>query len=360
MQTGLSLIELATKIEAQKTLKRDFIVDTAKTTMQVQRQPAAVKGEPTATTVLELPGDHGTFPILETAHDQIGSRLNIPAKYYDRMRQHAPDLLATNVNAWFRQSPETRMVRTLGGNTRAFLSNRYQRIENEEIAEVALPILMDIPEVKIVSCEVTARRMYIQAVSPRVQGEVKRGDVVQAGVIISNSEIGQGAVVVSPLIYRLICLNGMVANDGKLRGYHVGGRVDSSEELWADDTRKADDKAILLKVRDMVRGVVDEARFRAHLDKLKQLADPSAKITGNVVQAVEVLTNKVGLSDSMRPSILTALAEGGDLTAWGIVNAVTAQAHTASDYDKAVELESIGGALINLPSTEWKTILQAA
>jgi Domain of unknown function (DUF932) len=357
MQTGLSLIELATKIEAQRSLKRDFIVDTAKTTMQVQRQPA-VKGEPAATTVLELPGDHGTFPILETAHDQIGTRLNIPAKYYDRMRQHAPDLLATNVNAWFRQSPETRMVRTLGGDTRAFLSNRYQRIENEEIAEVALPILMDIPDVKIVSCEVTARRMYIQAVSPRVQGEVKRGDVVQAGVIISNSEIGQGAVVVSPLIYRLICLNGMVANDGKMRGYHVGGRVDSNEELWADDTRKADDRAILLKVRDTVRAAVAQAAFDDRVAKLRGLTD--MRVTGNPAQAVEVLAQKVGASEEEKGGILRALIEGGDLSAWGVLNAVTAQAHAAKSYDRGVEFESMGGALVDLPPTEWRRVLEAA
>src|ERR1700688_2459639 len=151
MKTGLSLIDLAKKIEANKELKRDYIADTAQTTMQVQED---------RTPVLELP-DHGQFPILPIAHDQIGARTAIPAKYYDRMLKTAPDLLATNVNAWFRLSPEKRMIRTLGGDARAFLSNRYQRIENEEIANVALPILADLPQVQIVSSEVTDARLYI-------------------------------------------------------------------------------------------------------------------------------------------------------------------------------------------------------
>ena len=69
-------------------------------------------------------------------HDQIGSRAGIPAKYYDRMLTEAPDLLATNVNAWHRINPARRMVRTLGGDARSFLSDRYNRIENEEIAKV--------------------------------------------------------------------------------------------------------------------------------------------------------------------------------------------------------------------------------
>lgn len=110
----------------------------------------------------------------------------------------------------------------------------------------------------------------------------------------------------------------------------------------------------------MVRAVVDETRFRAQIDKLKVLADPSTKITGNIVKLVEALTLKVGLPDSSRPSILQALAEGGDLSAWGVVNAVTAQAHNAADYDTAVEIEAMGGQLINLPAGQWKEILEAA
>lgn len=357
MKTGLSLIELAHKIEAQRALKRDFIVDTRETTMQVQHQEG-VPGEPRDTVVLELPEGSGTFPIRKTTHDQIGSRLEIPAKYYDRLLGNMPDLLATNVNALFRKYPEKRMVRTLGGDARAFLSNRYQRIENEEIAEVALPILMDMPDVRIVSSEVTDRRMYIQAVLPRVEGEIRKGDLVQAGVIISNSEIGHGAVSVSPLIWRLICLNGMIASDGKLRGYHVGGRVNSNEELWADDTRRADDRAILLKVRDTVRAAVDAVAFARRVEKMRDLAE--VQVTGSPEKAIEVLAQKVGVSEKESGGILRSLIKGGDLSAWGLINAVTAQAHEARDYDRGVEFEAAGGALLDLPSGEWKRILEAA
>ena len=56
----------------------------------------------------------------------------------------------------------------------------------------------------------------------------------------------------------------------------------------------------------------------------------------------------------------STLIDGGDLSAWGLVNAVTSLAHKATSYDRAVELESAGGALIDLPSQEWKRILEAA
>jgi hypothetical protein len=351
MLKGIDLQELARRITTAKDGKRDFIAPANRLTAR-----ADTEGE----VRLHVP-DNGSFPLQPLAHRQLATFTGVPAQYWDRMKNDAPDLLSENINTWLQKMPNERkrMVRTLSGNGRAILSNSYARVENEEVAEVALPILHELPNVQIVSAEITTARLYIHFVVPGVQGQVKVGDVVQAGGIISNSEVGLGAVRVDGLAWRLICLNGAKTGDS-FRRSHIGRAVEDSETLWADDTKQADDKAILLKVRDMVRAVVDETRFRVQVDKLKQLADPSAKISGSMVSAVEVLTTKIGLPDAMRPSILQSLAEGGDFTAWGLVNSVTAQAHKAADYDAAVELEGVGGTLINLPPAQWKEILQAA
>jgi len=69
MLKGLSLVDLATKIEANRELKRDFIAPSDQITMQVARG-----GGESPRPVLELPKDHGTFPILGLAHDQIYDR----------------------------------------------------------------------------------------------------------------------------------------------------------------------------------------------------------------------------------------------------------------------------------------------
>lgn len=365
MMKGLSLTELAMKIEANRGLKKDFIAETPKLTMQTQRLIGTDNRSRLAPVMEVEYMENGqdrrdTFSILPVAHDQIGARLQIPAKYYDRLQVELPDLLATNVNALFRQNldnPERRMVRTLRGEMRAFLSNRYNRIENEEIADVALPILADIPDVQFVSTEVTDKRMYIQAVSPRLQGEVKKGDIVQAGVVISNSEVGHGSISVAAMDWRLWCLNGAIAAE-KFRAYHVGRNIEDNDELWADDTKKADDKAILLKVRDMVRNAVDASRFRARIEKMSGLTE--GKISGDPSKAVEVLAAKVGASEKETGGILRALIEGGDLSAWGMLNAVTAQAHTARSYDRAVEFQAAGGLLLDLPKADWKEVLEAA
>ena len=51
------------------------------------------------------------------------------------------------------------MIRVLDGKARAYLSNRYLRMDNYNIASAVLPILAEIPDVRIESCQITDSRM---------------------------------------------------------------------------------------------------------------------------------------------------------------------------------------------------------
>lgn len=351
MQTGISLQALAAKIEGNRALKHDVVL--AAKDLRLTHSDDGV---------FSLTHEEaGTFPVLPLAHDQIGAKAAIPAKYYDRMMGSAPSLLVDNVNHWLGRDPDRRMLRTLGGDLRAFLSDRYQRIENEEIAQAVLPVLADFPSITIRSCEITDRRMHIVATLPTVQGEVKVGDIVEAGITIRNSEVGLGAFEVAPLAFRLVCSNGAKINEAAMRRAHVGRRIEAGEDLnvrYADDTVAADDRALLLKVRDTVRHALSTEVFARYIERMKGLTE--GRVTGDPSKAVEVLAKKVGATDDERGGILRSLIEGGDLTAWGLLNAVTHQAHTAKGYDRSMEFVDAGGALLNLPKTEWRAILEAA
>jgi hypothetical protein len=351
MQTGLSIVELAQKVQDQQAQKKDFIVDTREIALSPSGDEISF-GVPEA----GVPLANRAFGLTNLAHRQLGERVGIPAKYYDRLKDEAPELLAENVNHWLHEKPERRLVRTLGGNARAFLSDRYQRIDNHEIAQVALPVLLNSElGLRVTSSEITESRLYIHAVTEKVTGEITKGDVVQAGVIISNSEVGLGAVSVAPLVYRLVCSNGLIINDAKKRFNHVG-KAQTEDDIYRDDTRKAEDRAVLLKVRDQIAAALDHARFAQQVEKMANLTSKEVK---NPVKAIEVLSNKIGATEGEQNDILNALIKGGDLSAWGIVNAVTVQAHTAT-YDRAVEFETIGGNIIDLPRSEWEEVLEAA
>jgi len=75
------------------------------------------------------------------------------------MCEKHPDVLASTVNALFQREPDQRMIRTLDGRVRAFLSDRYRPLDNDELAEVVFPTLANL-DVEILSCEITERRLY--------------------------------------------------------------------------------------------------------------------------------------------------------------------------------------------------------
>lgn len=177
--------------------------------------------------------------------------------------------------------------------------------------------------IRIVSTELTESRMYIKVVNERLELEVQQGDVVQAGMVISNSEIGMGSLKVEPLIYRLACTNGMIAQDHSFERYHVGRNAHEGEsyELFRDETLKADDRAFFLKVQDTVRAAVDVAKFSTIVERMKEATEQ--KIEGNPVKAVEMVSQKFGLSQPESGGVLQHLIQKGDLSAYGMLNAIT-------------------------------------
>lgn len=344
MKLGLSLQDLGAKLLADAKAHRDFCFDTRRIGVEPVDGGVAFHLESCDANIAVA-----TTP-TQLAARQVATFTDIPAKYWDRMAVAAPDLLAENVRHWFQSQPAPRLLRTrLAGDAvlRAFLSNRYRTIDNVDLAQVVLPILME-PGWRIASAAVTDTRLYIQAVSERVTTEVVRGDVVQAGVVVSNSEVGAGALQVEPMVYRLVCTNGMIAGTS-LRRNHVGrafGGDDSAEEFFSDETRRLDDRALVAKIRDTVRAAVDRARFERLVDKMR-LATTVA--IGDVQTAVEVTTRHLDLTDDEGASVLNHLAAGGDLSLYGLMNAVTRTAQDAPSYDRAIELERLGGDLLTSP-----------
>lgn len=349
MKSCMTFEELCTEVARQQREKADYAVDTKNIQLEAFGNSIA----------MHLLDDSGTdvvepLDVKQLAHRQIGTQLSIPAKYYDRLLDDHPELLAQNVNTLFRKEPAQRMLRTMSGQARAWLSNRYRRCDHLDILHATLPIIGEIEGVQFQSCAITESRMYIKAVNPRLQTEIAPGDVVQAGIVISNSEVGLGAVCIQPLIFRLVCRNGMIVNDAKTRRNHVG-RVAETEEsimLYSDATLAADDTAFLMKIQDTVRAVVDEARFSMVVDKMREGREARMN-TQDVPGIVKLASKDYGLSEAEGEGVLNHLIESSDLTLFGLANAVTRFSQDVTDYDRCTDLEGIGYSVLSMPSQQW-------
>ena len=357
MKAGLTLMEMAAEITRQQALKADYIMDTRR----IQLEPA---GSQMFMNVLDKDGNMAVEPleINQLTHRQIGTELSIPAAFYDRMLEHHPDLLAHNVNALFQREPSVRMLRTLGGTARAFLSSRYRRIDNMEIANIVLPVIAEMgSDIRFESCQITDSRMYIKVVNPRLEAEVSPGDIVQSGMIISNSEVGQGAVNIQPLVYRLVCSNGMVVNDARTRRNHVGrtNNVDDDLIVYSQETEQAIDRAFVLKIQDTVRSVVDQTRFDRVIS-LMQNAKEAKMNTQDVPAVVKLASREFKITEAESTGVLQHLIEGNDLSLYGLSNAITRHAQDVDSYDRSTELESIGYSVLTMHPRIWSRINQPA
>ena len=351
MKKGITLNELAVEIARQREVMADYIIEPSRLYMDTL-------GDGIKLRVLDEKGNDriDALDVGVYAHRQIACYLNIPQAYYDLMLDKNPQLLGINVNDWFYQTKDRRMLRTLDGEARAFLSDRYKRIDNYDIAQATLPIISEIPDVQIVSCNLTPGKMYIKAINPRLFDNVVPGDTVQAGIIISNSEVGLGAVNIQPLVYRLVCENGMVINDAVTRKTHLGPTI-SEENLfyYSKETVEADDKAFILKIQDTVRAAVDEAKFRTVVGQMRT-AKEAIMNTDNIPEFVRLTSRSFGITESEEKGVLKHLIEGKDLSLYGLSNAVTRFSQDVESYDRATDLEGIGYKILTMPSKQWNRI----
>lgn len=347
---GRSLSELASEIERQQATKRDFVASSQ-----------AIGYAPDGTLALRNGNGGRVFGVTDICHEQLASRLGIPRAYYDRMRLSQPDLLARNVNTWLQAEPKRYMVRTLDGKARALLSDRYRPLDAFDLAQAGFPALAKIGA-EVVSCDLTERRLYVKAVVHKVRATVV-GDIVEAGVTFGTSEVGLGSVFAHPYILKLSCLNGATMEVG-VRKTHVGRSysggedfADLADEYFKDETREASDRAFWMKVRDVIEACCSEERFKGIVGKIEAAA--GRKIEKDPVAVIEDVTKRYGFTDDEKGGLLRHLISGGDLSQWGMANAITRLSQDVESYDRASDMERYGGQIIELAPTEWRTLAQS-
>ena len=361
MKTGKTLGELAAEIERQANSKRDFVAST--NAMEVVGNAVAIK-------------DKGEFKIGNIAHNQIAAHTGIPQKYADKMRDEAPELYANNVNTWFRKNPAVRMARMLDGDMRAFLSDKFQPFDNFDFASAALPILAD-RKLNVMSCEITDRKLYIKAVDEQLYRDVPVGfkmgdgshnlfDTCAPVVILSNSEVGFGRLVIETGVYTRACTNLALFAKGGLKRTHVGARHQLTDNMDVSDldavlsvaAKRKTMEAVWLQARDVIKAVFDPATIDRRVEQLAAAA--GAKLPADRVERVlEIVQEKNSLNEGERNSIFKHLIEGGQLNQYGLHAAITRSAQDADDYDRATELEYLGGKVVELNRSEWQQLAAA-
>ena len=193
------------------------------------------------------------------------------------------------------------------------------------------------------------------------QFKIPNGQICPA-LQITNSEIGMGSLSIVGGYLDHGCTNLLWSfKERGLKKVHIGGRLDIGDSLYkllSDETKNATDQAVWLQFRDAIQAALSPESFDDLVATLTETAQN--KIEGDVIKVVDVTAKKFALTDTDKGSVLKFLIEGGDLSQFGLANAVTSLANTQDDYDRASELEVLGGKIIELPKTEWRMLATAS
>jgi hypothetical protein len=152
-----TLERLAGEVLRQANTKRDLVVPSSSLTVS----------DGNGGKMFVSVGSEDKMKMTNLATSQLGSRLGIPNSYINTLKAKSTELLTYNMNYLANMTDKNFMVRSLDDKARAFMSDRYKRIDNAPVFEMAWKAIEEADtEVNLASCDVTENRMYLKIVSP--------------------------------------------------------------------------------------------------------------------------------------------------------------------------------------------------
>ena len=310
--------------------------------------------------------------------------VSVPGEWDEEGGPLSMSLLDANVNGWFEHDPArmflVRAFRTddpdAVGIARAFLSNKFAiGMDNYDVLLAALAGAKEAgldPQSLDISADLSERQMRVKIHAPEITalapillgnyrspfarsghgqtglrdeglGTVRDGGgsdlpVVEAGVVIGNSETGGGAWTAAPNLRVRICSNGMTHKADALREVHVGGRLEEGVVTWSTDTQRKNLDLIVARTRDAVATFLDADYVQHVIDEIEAV---SATPVDDVLGTIERVAKVHVFSEAEQASILDCFIKSGDTTAGGVMQAVTAAAQMLEDPDRAGDFEDM-------------------
>jgi hypothetical protein len=363
------LTDLVEMLRTQQTRKHDIVVPAG--SLRSQGGILVVDGAEQEITPDGVTSVDGRYLPTSVCDEGISQKLAIPRAYLRRMREQRPDLYDANVNGWLHGGDETGvdtrsfLLRTFRGDdgevgiARALLSDTYKMIDNIDVLMTVLDgVRAAGVDVIIKGADLTERRMRVRIAAPEVQalaptllagyrspysgGLGDANPTVFAGLEISNSEVGNGALSIVPRLVVQICNNGMTMTKDAMRSVHLGGRLETGVINWSEDTQEANLALVRSKTKDAVETFLNVDYMKGAIERLE--AKAAEEVAS--VDAVRDITKGVGMTDTQVDSILSFFIKGGQTTLGGVANAITGACQQEEDGDVAAEMEAAATAIL--------------
>lgn len=355
-----TLPELVARLQDNHSRKLDLVLPTSDVRFRggnlvIEGQDPVLSGDG----VTAPDGEYTTAPIVD---QNLADLFGIPVRYLRRMRAEKPELFDANVNAWAADADGTNLLRILQGTdpdhpgtagvVRAVLSSKYgfrdhldtvmsflqglraagldaSNITGINLSPERLYISVAAPEVAVLAKELV--RDYRSPFNGRTGAELQ---LMHAGIVFTNSEVGRGAFQILPQAVLEVCTNGLTRAVDGFRKVHIGGRLQEGGVNWSAETEDAANAFVQSQVKDAVASFLSEAYLESLRDDL--IREAGVELT-DVVKTIEVVSKRLQYTAEEQEAILSDFIKGGQITSGGVLNAVTSVAQRIDDPDRAFD-----------------------
>lgn len=366
-----NLQDLATLLAEQDARKIDVVAPAH--ALEMSNGTLTVHGAEQQITLDGVTTVDGHYRPTTIFDESIATRLNIPTAYLKRLRAERPDLYDANINGILHgHFGDDRYEQDYSGLEKNFLfrgfrapdggvgvarmiaSDRFRIFDNLDAVTAVLGGIKGAGiDAQVKSCDLTERRMTVKIIAPEIATmapELLKGyrspftgqegadnPIVFAGLRVSNSETGGGAFSIVPEITIQVCSNGMVLTKEAMRSVHLGGRLEQGLVNWSADTVDLQAELISAKTRDAVKAFLSEGFLT---QAIAGITEDAAKPVTDAVKTVTKVAKELAFSDEHRAGVLDHFIKGGQMTAGGVMNAITSYTQTIEDADTANSMES--------------------
>lgn len=401
-----NLQDLMKILDNQKARRHD-IVGSA-TILRARDGIIFVKGSETEMS-LEGGVGSGDGRYVPTRHfdSQLATKVGIPPAFLAKLRVEAIDLYDSLVNGLLHGKQIRRatgvevireadarkfMIRAFSdgdgtGVARALLSDRFSPLDNFDVLLSALDGIREAGvAVEVQNADLTETRMRVRfhspdvaALAPNLLGgydnpfadpevdaqrqhdnldrwrrvaaregmghEPGKEPVVFAGFELSNSEVGSGAYTLTPRILFEICKNGLTLPLLATRSVHLGSKMSEGVIRWSDDTQRRELDLIKAKTVDSVKAFLSPAFLE---EQVAAIEEKAGKKIEKPVETMKILAKSQNWSQDEADEIMGFFIRGGQSTAGGLVNALTAYTQTVPDADRADQLDAQAARVLDL------------
>jgi hypothetical protein len=321
---------------------------------------------------------NGRFDLTHTAVGHLGGIADIPPRYLRTCLATNVPLFDENLNSWMahgKLSEKNVLVRILTGldaenpaiigQARAFLSDRFDG--SKDNLPLLLAVLDGIRQAGIaadqldIKGDLTEDRMYMIVRAPEITGyahdllkgyvspyangrgtahgglDAENLPIIEAGLLIQNSETGGAALKITPRVVVRACSNGLQQTVDSMRQVHLGAKLNEGQVEWSRDTRRAANELARSQATDAVKSFLNVSYVEKVIERMTEDAVTPIR---EVKKVIEFVAKDQNYTEAEADSILNFFIDGGQRTAGGVMQAITAAVQQIEDPQRAYDIEA--------------------